>query len=106
FEQSDGFSLIGKVTETPNAVSAFDPNFDMQIAWHEKKVSFKQKVALRQAITTVNGTLEFMVCNDKSCLPPEEVPFSIPIDASKTFVSATSTKAEKETVDKQAKLVS
>src|SRR5690606_17226880 len=85
FDQSTEYSLIGKVTETPKAISAFDPNFNMQIAWHKDKVAFKQRVKLNQAKTTVKGMLEFMTCDDKNCLPPEEIPFSIQIDASKTF---------------------
>lgn len=103
FEPSDGFNLIGKVTESPKAVSAFDPNFDMQIAWHEKTVSFKQKVKLNQAKTIVKGMLEFMVCNDKSCLPPEEVPFSVSIDASKSFIKDQAPPKTSATVDQAKK---
>ena len=94
FEKSKEYSLVGKVTESPKAISAFDPNFKMQIAWHKDKVAFKQKVKLNQAKTTVKGVLEYMTCDDKNCLPPEEVPFSINIDASKTFLDSKQTKEE------------
>ncbi len=85
FENSPSYSLIGSVSESPKAISAFDPNFDMQIAWHTNKVDFKQRIKLKEPKFTVKGMLEFMTCDDKNCLPPEEVPFSIPIDASKAF---------------------
>ncbi|HEX8377321.1 MAG TPA: cytochrome c biogenesis protein CcdA [Pedobacter sp.] len=78
FEKSKDYVLAGKVTESPKATSSFDKNFNMQIAWHEKQVIFKQLIK-PNANTTVKGIVEFMVCNDQKCLPPEEVEFSIPI---------------------------
>ena len=80
FTPSGDYRLSGKVAEFPKAVSAFDKNFDMQIAWHEKEVIFTQKVTLNKSKTTVSGVLEFMVCNDEKCLPPTEVEFTIPVD--------------------------
>lgn len=74
------YKLSGKVTETPKAISAHDPNFDMQVAWHEDEVVFKQRIKLTAPKATVAGTLEFMVCDDKRCLPPTEVEFKIPVD--------------------------
>src|SRR5690606_30395414 len=32
--EGQGFSTLGGVAESPKAVGAFDPNFNMQIAWH------------------------------------------------------------------------
>jgi len=78
FKPSKDYTLIGAVTETPKAVSSFDKNFNMQISWHEKEVIFKQKVKVNKA-GSVAGTLEFMVCNDQKCLPPEEIEFNIPV---------------------------
>ena len=78
FNPSKDYTLIGKVAESPKAISSFDKNFNMQIAWHEKQVVFKQLVQVNKA-TTVKGTLEFMVCNDEKCLPPDEVTFDIPV---------------------------
>jgi thiol:disulfide interchange protein DsbD len=79
FKPSADYTLIGKVSESPKAVSAYDPNFGMQISWHQTQVTFTQKVNLKNAKTTISGVLEFMVCNDQKCLPPTEVAFSIPV---------------------------
>jgi thiol:disulfide interchange protein len=81
FTPSKQYSLVGKVTETPKAVSAFDKNFGMQIAWHEKEVIFTQRIKINVPQATIAGSLEFMVCNDERCLPPAEVEFSIPVRA-------------------------
>lgn len=80
FTPSSAYKLKGKVTESPEAVSAFDKNFDMQISWHKDQVDFKQRILLSESKTTVSGVLEFMVCNDERCLPPAEVEFQIPVD--------------------------
>ena len=79
FTPSKNYKLKGTVSELPKAVSAFDKNFDMQIAWHKDKVDFRQRIVLNGPNTTVSGILEFMVCNDQKCLPPEEVEFNIPV---------------------------
>jgi hypothetical protein len=46
FKPSSDYKLVDKVTESPKAVTAFDKNFNMQIAWHKDQVVFKQKVSL------------------------------------------------------------
>ncbi len=84
FAKSADYELIGKTSESPKAISAYDPNFKMQISWHDNLAIFKQKIKLKKPEATVKGTLEFMVCNDKQCLPPEEVEFAIKVFAGKT----------------------
>ncbi|WP_017256984.1 protein-disulfide reductase DsbD family protein [Pedobacter arcticus] len=79
FVKSADYELLGKPLESPKAVSAYDSNFAMQISWHEHIAVFKQKIKLKKPEVTVKGTLEFMVCNDKQCLPPEEVEFDVKI---------------------------
>jgi thiol:disulfide interchange protein len=83
FNKSDDYKLVGKTSEIPKAASAFDNNFGMQISWHEHKVTFKQKISLSKPQAKVTGTLEFMVCNDKQCLPPEDIEFAINVVAGK-----------------------
>lgn len=80
FNPSTDYKLIGKVTESPKAVSAFDKNFNMKISWHKDQVIFKQKVGLNVPKTDISGVLEFMVCDDERCLPPAEVEFKIPVN--------------------------
>jgi thiol:disulfide interchange protein DsbD len=84
FVPSKDYKLIGKVSESPKAISAFDNTFKMKIAWHEKQVIFKQLVLIKKA-TSVKGKLEFMVCNDQKCLPPEEVEFNIAVKPNNTI---------------------
>ncbi len=80
FKSSPDYKLIGKVSESPKAITAMDKTFDMKISYHENQVTFKQKIRLNKPKTSVSGSLEFMVCNDERCLPPTEVEFKIPVE--------------------------
>ena len=74
FEGNQNVELLGDVNE-PEAIAEYDPNFDMELKFFSKKVVFKQKVKVIGESGTVKGELEFMVCDEKMCLPPELVPF-------------------------------
>ena len=78
FHSSKAYHLNGKV-QAAKPIVKHDPTFDMEVGYYEKAVVFQQKVKLTSNAPTVKGTLTYMVCNDKQCLPPEEVAFSIPI---------------------------
>ncbi|MFQ5335928.1 MAG: protein-disulfide reductase DsbD domain-containing protein, partial [Flavobacteriales bacterium] len=76
FEPGSGYQLIGAVAE-PKAESEYDPNFDMELKYFEDEAVFRQEVQLIKAgDITIQGELEFMVCDNKQCLPPETVDFS------------------------------
>lgn len=78
FPSSGTYSLVGSTTE-PKAVTKFESTFKMDVSYFEKSVVFQQKVKLKGKTATVKGNVEFMVCDDKQCLPPEQVDFSIPV---------------------------
>lgn len=73
--------LDGKVKESGKLEKSFDANFNSVLKFYSKQVDFIQKVKLKStAATLAKGTVTFMVCNDKKCLPPRDIPFSIKID--------------------------
>ncbi len=73
------YALQG-ATQEPKAVTKREEVFDMEVSYFEKQAIFQQKVKLTgKAPFTIKGKLEYMVCNDKNCLPPEEITFSIPV---------------------------
>ena len=79
FSPSKDYTLVSKISE-PKPLSVFDKNFDVQVDYFEKTVTFQQKIKLKTKQTTVKGKLEFMACTKAQCLPPDEVNFSIPIN--------------------------
>lgn len=77
FSKNPLVTLQGKVREEGKMEQEFDPNFNSVLKFYSNKVDFVQKVKVRSsASTVVKGTITYMVCNDKKCLPPKEVPFS------------------------------
>ncbi len=86
FTTNANYSLVGKVTE-PKAEEIMDPNFDMKVKFFEESVIFKQKIKLNSdKAFKIEGSLEFMSCNDKMCLPPDEVEFSFAVTGNKVDV--------------------
>lgn len=78
FPASPSYNLIGKTIE-PKPVTKFETNFNMNVSYFENAVIFQQKVKLKRKTALIKGSVGFMVCNDKQCLPPDEVHFNIPI---------------------------
>ena len=74
--------LDGKVKEIGKLESHYDANFKSTLKFYNEKVDFVQKVNLKStANTVIKGSVLFMVCNDKRCLPPKEIPFSIKLES-------------------------
>ena len=74
--------LDGKVKEVGKMEKSFDKNFNSTLKFYANKVDFVQKIKVKSAIATViKGSVNYMVCNDKQCLPPKDVPFSIKVEA-------------------------
>lgn len=78
FPAAATYTLVGKTAE-PKAITRFEDTFKMEVSFFEKSVIFQQKVKLKSAQAVVKGSVEFMTCNDKQCLPPEEISFNIPV---------------------------
>jgi thiol:disulfide interchange protein DsbD len=74
--------LDGKVKEMGKLESLYDPNFKSTLKFYNGKVDFVQKVNVKStANTVIKGTVVYMVCNDRRCLPPKEIPFSIKLES-------------------------
>jgi hypothetical protein len=78
FNNSDDYTLNG-ITIEPKAISKYEKAFSMNVQYFEQSVIFQQKVKLKNVQAAVSGTLNYMVCSNKQCLPPEDVEFSIPV---------------------------
>lgn len=82
FDDANGaFKFIGNTTEDEGHI-VDDPVFQMKIKFFEKSAVFIQKVQLKGRVKTVNGSVEFMVCDDTRCLPPTEVELVFNINGS------------------------
>jgi thiol:disulfide interchange protein DsbD len=93
------YQFIGKTLEG-KGIESFDNVFQMNIKYFEKESVFKQKVRiLNTNVKTILGMVEFMACDDKSCLPPTEVDLTFNIGAvSDKSTELSSALPEKDTV--------
>lgn len=79
FEKSKDYELINGVTEG-KPIEEYDKNFEMTLKYFANKADFRQKIKVKSKKDfVVKGTLEFMVCDDSKCLPPEQLEFSIKV---------------------------
>jgi DsbC/DsbD-like thiol-disulfide interchange protein len=77
FTRSKEYALVG-ITSEPAPVTKYEEAFKMNVSYFEKTVTFQQKIKLKSAnVSSIKGQLEYMTCNDKKCLPPEDVDFTV-----------------------------
>jgi hypothetical protein len=70
--------IDGKIREVGKMESHFEKVFDIDTRYFNNKVEFVQVVSVKgNAKTNLTGTVEYMACTDRECLPPRSVPFSI-----------------------------
>ncbi len=91
FETVKGAKLIGEPIASKEATTVFDEQFNMNLRWFAKNVSFTQKIEVTDPKgLKLEGYVEFMACNDENCLPPEKEEFSFDkknIDVEKTLAA-------------------
>ena len=78
FETLNGVKLIGKVVAKSKHKEVYDQSFSMNLGWYADKAVFVQKLSFDDAAKIkIKGNVEFMVCNDESCLPPTQEYFDL-----------------------------
>ena len=78
FSKNPVLSLNGKVKEVGNLVKKFDKTWNHDLKYYEKNVDFVQVVKLKANVKTdLTGKVEFMVCNDRQCLPPADIEIKV-----------------------------
>ena len=73
FEGNKNYIKKGNTVED-DGEAIYDQVFQMPIKYFSKKAVFKQRIkSLTSESFPVNATVEFMACDDESCLPPTTV---------------------------------
>ena len=72
--------LDGHVKESGNLITKFETAWGHDVKYYEKTVDFVQIVKVKgSAKTNLSGKVEFMVCNEKQCLPPGHVDIKVSV---------------------------
>ena len=81
FTKNPLLTLTGNVREDGKLETHFEKLFDATVKQFSDKVDFVQVVTVKGNVkTNLSGKVEFMVCDDKQCLPPATQQFSIPLN--------------------------
>jgi len=76
FEKIKGATLKGKTTVISKAINKKDDTFGLELSWFIKEAIFVQKIDVTDKKKfEIEGNVEFMGCNDVTCLPPTPVKF-------------------------------
>ncbi|MDE7103576.1 MAG: protein-disulfide reductase DsbD N-terminal domain-containing protein, partial [Bacteroidales bacterium] len=82
FAENAGYKLKGKAVESPKPVSEKDETFGVMVQFFKKDATFRQTVTLTEAKDLeIKGTIDYQVCNDETCLPFNDIPFSFSVKA-------------------------
>ena len=77
FETLKGAELVGQPTSSVTPTTVFDAQFQMNLRWYAGSVTFTQKLKVTDAAKfKAEGAVEFMACNDETCLPPDQISFA------------------------------
>lgn len=74
------FTKEGKIKEVGKMEVMKDATLGVSANQYSKTVDFVQKIKLKANVkTNFSGTVEYQTCDDKKCLPPKTVNFSVQI---------------------------
>ena len=78
FTNNPLLKLDGKIREIGKLEKFKDEKLGISAHQYSKKVDFVQIIKLKgNAKTNVSGSVEYQTCDDKKCLPPKTVNFSV-----------------------------
>jgi len=90
-EKSADYEVVGKPTEG-KPIKAFDKVFEMDVAYFEKTVTFKQKIKLKtDKQVIVKGKYEYQACTEEKCIFPPATPFDFKLTGTPACFSSTTT---------------
>ncbi len=97
--ESVKYKPLGDITEEPAPEVHYDDSFKAELKWIAGKAKFKQLVEVDGPVT-IEGIIEYMICNDENCMPPTEESFSLKVGGG--AAAATTTKAADNTAKIEA----
>ncbi len=78
FSKNPLVTFVGGAKETGKLYDQFDKATNSRSRYYSGKVEFVQLVTVKSNVkTAVVGEIEFMVCDDKQCLPPDKTKFTV-----------------------------
>lgn len=77
----EGMTLDGGVEQLTTPERHYDEMFSMEIGTFSGKAQFAQRVRLTAEQATAKAQIEWMICDDTSCMPPDDTELTITVPA-------------------------
>lgn len=77
FDPGEGVRLDGAVKQLSAPERNYDSTFEMEIGTFAGKARFAQQVTLTAPEAVLGVQIEWMICDDQSCMPPDDTQFAI-----------------------------
>ena len=77
----EGMTLDGGVEQLTSPERHYDEMFSMEIGTFSGKAQFAQRVRLTAEQATAKAQIEWMICDDTSCMPPDDTELTITVPA-------------------------
>lgn len=89
FENPQGYIFISNLEMPVKPVVEFDKMFQVNVGYFNKEAKFERSIEVKSYDSvTVYGYIEWMVCDNGSCLPPTEKEFTIKLPGVKAKKSS------------------
>ncbi|MDR1407410.1 MAG: thioredoxin family protein [Tannerella sp.] len=103
YERRQSVELLGEPTPSVAPTTVYDDMFDMELRWYSGTITFTQKIKVIDPKNfMLGGEVEFMACNDETCLPPDRISFAFgksDVKKTRTDISGTADPAGDETTN-------
>ncbi|KQC28696.1 protein-disulfide reductase DsbD family protein [Flagellimonas eckloniae] len=103
FQDSENYELVDEMKEAEGHIID-DPVFGMRIKFFEDKTAFRQRIKVLDTIYTIEGEVEYMVCDDEKCLPPNYVTLEFKISSSNAGSIASANEVKTASIAENEKL--
>lgn len=77
FDEEESSQRLGEPSEEGKKVTGWDELFDMTITKYKQKMVLEQVIKVPKGQRYAKGSITFMSCNDRQCMPPRSVNFEV-----------------------------
>ncbi len=85
---ANGLEPVGPVREVTRPTRKFDELFDLEIGYHETRAVLEQRVRVAGESGTLEVEIEWMACDDRTCLAPQTLELTVEVPANPAAASA------------------
>jgi len=80
FNSNPLINVVGKPKEIGKMEKYKDQKLGISANQYSESVEFVQRIKLKANVNTnISGEVEYQTCDDKKCLPPKKIPFTIAV---------------------------